>query len=128
MRALLKSVDDGAAFRTSEAPFGPPGATPDPRPYTPHPASSTLNPSPARPSPVTLPAPEAQVALAGAAGPASASGALVRSRTRLVAAVGHRIVWSLHQHSVVAPSALVATVLLTHEARGISLSDLADQV
>jgi len=47
---------------------------------------------------------------------------------RTVASLAHKVTWMVNQRTVIVPTSLVATVLLTHSCRGISLSDLVENV
>lgn len=49
-------------------------------------------------------------------------------KTGLVVALAHRVTWSINQNTVIVPTCLVSTVLLTHSCRGISFSDLVEHV
>eukprot|EP00741_Cyanophora_paradoxa_P003921 tig00000737_g3814.t2 len=49
-------------------------------------------------------------------------------RRSAVRAIAHRIVYDINQNSLAMPSSLVATVLLTHSARSISLAELAERI
>ncbi|RLB53650.1 MAG: hypothetical protein DRJ42_11300, partial [Deltaproteobacteria bacterium] len=46
------------------------------------------------------------------------------TRRALVQSIAHRVVYRINRVTVVTPAALVATVVLAHERRGISLTDL----
>jgi len=47
---------------------------------------------------------------------------------RTVATLVHEVTWMVNQRTVIIPTSLVATVLLTNSCRGISLSDLVENV
>jgi len=48
------------------------------------------------------------------------------TRRALVQKIAHRVVYRINQVTVVTPAALVATVVLAHKRRGISLANLVD--